>query len=434
MKFKESETVELKLIVTDVIKKEIVAFANSEGGTIYIDVSDDGEVVGIEDSDKSDLQFSGMVHDNIKPDLSLFVSYRTLNFDGKEVLSIDVERGTNRPYYLANKGLRPEGVYIRHGFSSIPASYSTIRNIIKETDGDVYESLRSINQDLTFNSCENELKNRNIDFKEQALKLVSNDGLYTNLGLLLSDQCPYTIKAAVFEDYDQSLFKDRNEFSGSLLKQLEDVYSYIDKNNNNRSTFDKLWRIDTRDYPEKALREALLNSIVYRDYSYSASTLISIYKDRLEIVSVGGLMPGYELNDIKNGLSDTRNPNLANIFYRLKLIETYGTGIKKIYDACELSGCEPEIITTNNSFKIILPNINYKQNNNLYISSPEMIYCDENVLLKYLKDNKSVTRKEVETLTRLSQSSAGRILKKMVDEGKLIQFGGSRNIKYILRK
>lgn len=83
MKFKESETVELQLIVTDLIKKEIVAFANSEGGTIYIGVSDDGEVVGIEDSDKSDLQFSGMVHDNIKLDLSLFVSYRTLNFDGK---------------------------------------------------------------------------------------------------------------------------------------------------------------------------------------------------------------------------------------------------------------------------------------------------------------------------------------------------------------
>lgn len=434
MKFKESETVELKLIVTDVIKKEIVAFANSEGGTIYIGVSDDGEVVGIEDSDKSGLQVSSMVHDNIKPDLSMFVSYRTLNFDGKEVLSIDVERGTNRPYYLANKGLRPEGVYIRHGFSSIPASDSIIRNMIKETDGDVYEALRSINQDLTFNSCENEFKNRNIDFKEQALKLVSNDGLYTNLGLLLSDQCPYTIKAAVFEDYDQSLFKDRNEFSGSLLKQLEDVYSYIDKYNNNRSTFDKLWRIDTRDYPEKALREALLNSIVHRDYSYSASTLISIYKDRLEIVSVGGLMPGYELKDIKNGLSDTRNPNLANIFYRLKLIEAYGTGIKKIYDAYELSGCEPEIITTNNSFKIILPNVNYKQSNNLYISSPEMIYCDENVLLKYLNDNQSITRKEVETIMGLSQSSAGRILKKMVDEGKLIQFGGSRNIKYMLRK
>lgn len=434
MKFKESETVELKLIVTDVVKKEIVAFANSEGGTIYIGVSDDGEVVGIEDSDKSGLQVSNMVHDNIKPDLSMFVSYRTLNFDGKEVLSIDVERGTNRPYYLANKGLRPEGVYIRHGFSSIPASDSTIRNMIKETDGDVYEALRSINQDLTFNSCENEFKNRNIDFKEQALKLVSNDGLYTNLGLLLSDQCPYTIKAAVFEDYDQSLFKDRNEFSGSLLKQLEDVYSFIDKYNNNRSTFDKLWRIDTRDYPEKALREALLNSIVHRDYSYSASTLISIYKDRLEIVSVGGLMPGYELKDIKNGLSDTRNPNLANIFYRLKLIEAYGTGIKKIYDAYELSGCEPEIITTNNSFKIILPNINYKQNNNLYISSPEMKYCDENILLKYLNDNQSITRKEVETLMGLSQSSAGRILKKMVDEGKLIQFGGSKNIKYMLRK
>ena len=111
MKFQETETVELKAVAQDGIKKEIVAFANSNGGTVYVGVGDDGTVLGVEDADGCALQVSNMVRDAVRPDVTMFVSYETLNCDGKAVVAVKVQRGTNRPYYMAKKGLRPEGVY-----------------------------------------------------------------------------------------------------------------------------------------------------------------------------------------------------------------------------------------------------------------------------------------------------------------------------------
>ena len=113
MIFHESETVELKEIVVDDIKKEIIAFANCEGGKLYIGVQDDGTVVGVNDSDGVALQISNMVRDSIKPDMTMFLHYETISENGKHVVLVDVQRGTERPYYIAKKGLRPEGVYVR---------------------------------------------------------------------------------------------------------------------------------------------------------------------------------------------------------------------------------------------------------------------------------------------------------------------------------
>lgn len=240
MKFQETETVELKAVAQDGIKKEIVAFANSNGGTVYVGVGDDGTVLGVEDADGCALQVSNMVRDAVRPDVTMFVSYETLDCDGKAVVAVKVQRGTNRPYYMAKKGLRPEGVYVRQGYSSVPATDAAIRQMIKETDGDSFEDMRSLDQGLTFESTKGEFEARNIPFgspQMQTLKITSSDGLYTNLGLLLSDQCPHTIKAAVFEGTDQSVFKDRREFSGSLMRQLGEAYDYIDFHNQTHATF-----------------------------------------------------------------------------------------------------------------------------------------------------------------------------------------------------
>lgn len=117
------------------------------------------------------------------------------------------------------------------------------------------------------------------------------------------------------------------------MRQLDEAYDYIDFHNRTHATFQKLLRVDTRDYPEVAVREALLNSLVHRDYSFRASTLISVYDDRIEFVSVGGLLPGLELEDLMMGISACRNSHLANVFYRLQLIEAYGTGMRKIMGA-----------------------------------------------------------------------------------------------------
>ena len=363
MLFRESETIELKETVTDEIKKEIIAFANCDGGKLYIGVQDDGTVIGVNDPDGASLQISNMVRDAIKPDVTMFLHYKTMEEDGKEIVAVDIQRGTDRPYYLAKKGMRPEGVYVRQGYSSVPATDAAIRRMIKETDGDRFEAMRCLNQELTFEVAGKEFELRNVEFGPQqmrTLKLVDHENLYSNLGLLLSDQCVHTIKAAVFQGTDQMVFRDRREFGGSLLRQMNEVYDFIDFRNQTRATIEKLLRIDVRDYPETAVREALLNLLVHRDYSFSASALISIYTDRIEFVSIGGLMPGIDLEDIMVGISVCRNQDLANVFYRLRLIEAYGTGMRKIMRAYEGMKEKPSIETTKNAFKIILPNINAK--------------------------------------------------------------------------
>lgn len=442
MRFRETETVELKSIVMDDIKKEIIAFANCDGGTVYVGVADDGKVLGVENADECALQISNMVRDAVKPDVTMFIHYETLECDGKAVVAVNIQRGTNRPYYLAKKGLRPEGVYVRQGYSSVPATDTAIRQMIKETDGDSFENMRSINQALTFEATKKEFEKRNVVFGQpqmQTLKIVSADGIYTNLGLLLSEQCLHTIKAAVFEGINQNVFKDRREFSGSLMQQLNDVYDYIDFHNQTHATFRKLLRIDTRDYPEVAVREALLNTLVHRDYSFRASTLISIYDDRIEFVSIGGLLPGLELDDLMMGVSVCRNPHLANVFYRLQLIEAYGTGMKKIMGAYANALVQPKIKTTNNAFKIILPNVNFtpkaaEVHKDFEKAADLALDSNEEKVLQFLREHLMITRQETQTLLEVSQSTAGRILKAMVDSGRIKQIGGSRTTRYELRK
>ena len=431
MDFRESETVELKSVVVDDVKKEIIAFANTNGGTLYIGVSDNGDVTGVSNTDETIQQITNMVRDSIKPDITMFLHYNTIAMEEKQVIVVEIQQGTNKPYYLTKKGLRPEGVFVRQGTSSVPASDAAIRRMIKETDGDSFESMRSLEQKLTFAEAEREFLARNLAFEQpqkQTLKLIQ-DGIYTNLAYLLSDQCTHTVKAAVFGGTDQSIFKDRREFSGSLLRQLNDVYSYIDLHNATRATFEGLLRIDTRAYPEVAVREALLNSLVHRDYSYSASTLISIYSDRIEFISIGGLMPGLELDDILMGVSVCRNQRLADVFYRLQLIEAYGTGIRKIFNAYTGKAVQPVVEKTSNAFKIVLPSLAAEP---AAQEAKAVLSNEENTVLAFAAKNGSVTRAEAEKLLGISGSTASRLLRRMVKQGILMQIGNAKTTKYLL--
>lgn len=449
MTFRESETVELKEIVVDEIKKEIIAFANCDGGKLYIGVQDDGTVIGLDDPDRVSLQISNMARDSIKPDITMFLHYETIEEDGKEIVVVDIQRGTDRPYYLAKKGMRPEGVYVRQGYSSVPATDTAIRRMIKETDGDRFEAMRCLNQDLTFETAKNEFKLRNVEFGSQqmrTLKMIDQDNLYSNLALLLSDQCVHTIKVAVFQGTDQTIFKDRREFSGSLMKQMNEVYDFIDFRNQTRATIEKLFRTDVRDYPEIAVREALLNLLVHRDYSFSASALISIYTDRIEFVSIGGLMPGIDLEDIMVGISVCRNQELANVFYRLHLIEAYGTGMGKIMKAYEGMEEKPSIETTKNAFKIILPNINAKYElgnvsgskaekaTNTDAKTEKILSDEEEKILEYAQSHGAITRNDVIELLKVSTSTASRVIRKMVKSNILKQNGKARNTNYTIVK
>lgn len=446
MLFRESETVELKEVVVDDIKKEIIAFANCDGGKLYIGVRDDGTVIGLDNADSVSLQISNMVRDAIKPDITMFLHYETIVENGKNIVAVDIQRGTDRPYYLAKKGMRPEGVYVRQGYSSVPATDTAIRRMIKETDGDRFEAMRCLNQDLTFEATKKEFELRKTDFGSQqmrTLKLIDQDGLYSNLALLLSDQCVHTIKVAVFQGTDQTIFRDRREFTGSLMQQMNEVYDFIDFRNQTRATIEKLYRVDVRDYPEVAVREALLNLLVHRDYSFSASAFISIYEDRIEFVSIGGLMPGIELEDVMVGISVCRNQDLANVFYRLHLIEAYGTGMGKIMKTYESMQVKPVIETTKNAFKIILPNINAKYETEnatvktksgtpVTVHTEKELSDEEEKILEYARKHGAITRNDVIGLLEVSASTAARVIRKMVKTNLLEQKGKARNTHYTI--
>jgi len=428
----ESLTTEFKREYTEEIKKTIVAFANTAGGTLYIGINDDKSIAGVKNPDDTMLQITNAVRSSIKPDVTLFVDYKTEKLGKAAIIAINVQRGTACPYYLAGKGIRPEGVYVRQGASSVPASETAILNMIKETDGEKYEEMRSLNQDLTFTTTEQFFKVGDVPFglnQQKTLHLQTNDGVYTNLGFLLSDQSVHTIKLAVFEGIEKEVFKDRREFSGSLLKQLEDAYTFLDMYNHNHGEVKGLYREDRRDYPEEALREALLNALVHRDYAFSSSTLISIFENRIEFVSVGGLLKGISLDDIMLGLSAPRNINLANVFYRLHLIEAYGTGIQKIirsYAHCEIM---PELQATGNAFKITLPNRNVSSHY-AHVNNPFLTVNEEKVI--YLFDNQEeIVRKDVETALDVSQAMAVRILRSLTDKQTIRAVGGGKKTRYV---
>ena len=289
----ETENIEFKAQFTEEIYKEVIAFANTDGGVVFVGIDNDGNAVGLTDVDQEYTRITNGIRDAIVPDVTMFV--RFLIQDNK-VVRIAVSEGTNKPYYLKGKGLKPSGVYVRQGTSSVPASSEQIRWMIKESDGDVFEEMRSMEQDLSFEAAANAFKKYGVPFgkeKYRALGITQkNDDLFTNLALIISDQCAHTTKVAVFGDDANTTFKDNKEFGGSIFTQLEDTFDYLMLCNRTTASFKGLERIEKQDYPEEALREALLNAIVHRDYSYSGSIIINVNDGRIEFISIGGLLPG----------------------------------------------------------------------------------------------------------------------------------------------
>ena len=435
----ENKFTEFKQEFIPDINKTVIAFANTSGGTIFIGEKDDGSIIGVKDADSTMLKISNLIRDSIKPDVTLFVDYEQESIDDKTIIKVIVQKGTSCPYYLYSKGIRPEGVYIRQGASTVPATETAILHMIKETDGEKYEDIRSLNQELTFIEAEKEFNLRMVSFgdnQKKTLGLINRNNIYTNLGLLLSDQCIHTIKLAVFEGTIKAQFKDRCEFTGSLFKQLNDVFYFIDRYNRNRSEIEGLYRTDRRDYPIEAIRESLLNLLVHRDYSFSDSSLISIFDDRIEFLSIGGLIRGIAVDDVMLGVSAARNKNLANVFYRLTLVEAYGTGMLKIMRSYENYTIKPKIEITSNAFKITLPNIN-EISESSFVHEDEVLYEssiqneDESIVLNMFKDKESITRKEVERALNISQAKAVRILKVLLEKRKIRIIGQGKNIRYI---
>lgn len=432
----ESENIEFKLQMVDDICKEVIAFANTDGGVIYVGIDDNGNIVGLDDLDETYTRITNGIRDAIQPDVTMFIKYI---LQDSKVIRIEVGEGSYKPYYLKSKGIKPAGVFVRQRASSVQASPEQIRQMIKRTDGDTFEAMRSMEQTLSFLSATEAFSKYKLAFTEE--KYISlglrniHDDLYTNLAWLLSDQCKHTTKVAVFADEANTTFKDNKEFGGSIFRQLDDTYSYLTLCNRTVSTFKGLERIEKQDYPEEALREALLNALVHRDYSFSGSIIINVNDRCIEFISIGGLLPGLSAEDIRSGISQPRNRNLAEIFHRLKLIESYGTGIRKIFSLYRTCSMQPKIEVTPNTFKLILPNMNTAVVDEAIPvkAARSNITPQMKTILDYLSEYGEIGEEELQELLNVKRTRAYLVARQMCEAGLIVTMGRGVNKRYTLK-
>jgi len=430
----ETEKIEFKVNILGDIYKEVIAFANTDGGTLHIGVNNSGEVVPLSDVDDTYTRITNGIRDAIAPDVTIFVKYTLAD---NKVIHIEIGEGSYKPYYLKSKGIKPSGVYVRQGSSSVQASPEQIRQMIKNADGDIFEELRSLEQELTFNFCAETFAKNKVEFSQDKYNILGirnrTQQLYTNLGWLLSDQCTHSIKVAVFADEQNTIFRDRKEFTGSVLSQLEETFGYLQLCNKNHSVIDGLVRKDYWDYPKDAIREALLNSLIHRDYGFSGSIIINVNDKQMEFISIGGLLPGISTEDIRNGISQLRNENLARIFQRLNFIESYGTGIRRIFALYESCPVPVMIDVTPNSFKITLPNMNAAKKN-VISGVKDAVTPQMQILLDYLKEHGDISDEDVQTLLNVKRTRAFNLTKQMSDAGLIVIVGRGKNRKIILNE
>ena len=360
--YSESNVSELKRELTDVIKKEIIAFLNTKGGVIYVGVDDDGNLYKPfleEDRDDVSLRLSSWLQNTISPLPSNLVSF---SFNDEGVLAIEVKEGPKKPYYLKEKGPKPSGTFKRIGTSSRTCSEEEILQMIMESSHYVYESDVSEEQDLTFKFLARLFEDRGMTYSEKqsfSLGIRAPSGVFTNLGLLLSDQSPVEVKVA---EYDRDMgFKLKRTFSGSLLKVLSDVQEQASRLNDVSATIDgKTWvRTETKSYPGESLREIILNAFCHANYFIRSNIKVEFYPDKAKITSPGGLFKS-SIEEMMMGVQTYRNERLVHVLDKLGYIENFGTGIPRTMAAYQSYALKPQFYSSENFFVATLPNVNYK--------------------------------------------------------------------------
>ena len=355
----EDEQVEYKRCWNKKALQTVIAFANTDGGNLYLGLDDDGGILGVPDADLCQQQAMNALRDAVYPDITLLVSPFVECLGKKDVIRLDVLPGIERPYYLAAKGPCPAGVFVRQGPETAPASTARILQMMREDAPGSFEELESKRQDLTFEQTSRIFAEKGLPFGEEqrvTLGFFTLTKSYSNLAWLLSDQCTASVKCAVFKGDTKSRFVNRLETSGSLLAQLEQITDFLSRANQISSYTASDWsRVDTPAVPPEAYREAVLNLLVHQDYAVDAPGLISVFDHSIELLNVGGLPRGITIDMIRIGTSKQRNTKLASVFYRLGLVEAYGTGIPKILEAYRSCDVQPTFTLVDNAFKINLP-------------------------------------------------------------------------------
>ncbi|MDO5530664.1 RNA-binding domain-containing protein [Sutterella sp.] len=420
----ESERVEFKQAWSDTAQKTMIAFANTYGGTIYFGVDNDGKGVGVEDFDRIERTVFTFARNGVEPDMSSLIRVKPIALpDGKTVAAVQVLLGDDRPYAFKNKNWTNGGVFIRVGSSSLQAERSEIMGMAKDLIP--WEERIARFQDLTFEEARRICQTRAVPFSEAnfvGYGIADTYGRFTNFGLLLSDQNREHIKISEFLGEDDR-YSGGPELKGSILKQREDALKILEQNNLPRSTktTDGEERIDVNPWPPVAVREALTNCIVHRDFNIDlpSPTTVNIFADRMVFQTVATLPAGLTIEDLyQDGFSFCRNRFLSELFLRLRWMEKAGSGFADIFAGYEESFLKPSCACSTRIFKITLPKLQ---------KSPTL---NEKVAA-LIREYGSLSPKELQGKVNVPRSTLNKALKELVDSKMILRTGAGRSTCYI---
>ena len=414
---KESKELELKSTITNTFLKTVSAFSNYNTGKIVFGVDDNGKIIGLENIEELCLDLENKINDNISPK----PDFRFIKDTKKNIITLIVEEGLNKPYLYKGKA------YKRNDTSTVEVDRIEFNRLTLLGLNQYYEELKARKQDLEFKVLKKELEEKLSlkNFSKDVLKtlnLYDDKNAYNNAAELLADKNTFsgTDIAKFGKNIDEIL--DRNLFTNiSIISQFQKILEVF----NRYYKYEQILgseRIEKELIPEKAFRETIANPLIHRTWDVNSNIKISMYEDKIEVSSPGGLPSGISEKEYLNGqISQLRNPILANIFFRLKYIEMFGTGIRRINESYKNFAVKPNFEIFENSIKITLP-----------ITKTELfLTTDEKIIMDILEKGNILSSSEILEKVEFKKDKLNRILKNLIQKNYIDVIGNGRGTKYL---
>lgn len=442
--------------------KDIIAFANTSGGKSIIGIVDETkEVVGIGDQSPFKLSdsISSMISDSCTPLIETDIYPQSV--EGKTVLVVEVFPGKHRPYFLANK-TKEDTSYVRVNGTSRPADSVTLKELELEGSNLAYDSLQEIGTDydeskalelcrvvkeIALSNCETE--DEKLAVKDMTIGRLEDMGILCRSGRDLAPTHAFSlmtdnhsrfakIQCALFKGNDRDVFIDKKEFEGPIYEQLSDAFQFILKHINIGAEVNGLYSKDVYELPIKSIRELVANAVIHRSYLVESKIQISIFDDRIEVVSPGMLYGGMDIATMKTGRSKCRNQAIADMFQYMHIVEAWGTGIPRIIKSCKQYGLqEPVFEEFGDGIKVTVYRLHTskasEQSNERTVEQAKMQTRSQtsetqDKINAFLETVNDATSADIAKVIGLSQSRTRAILSKMADEIEII--GSTSNRRY----
>ena len=455
----ESKNIEYKLTLPDKSEKyikTIVAFANSQGGKLIIGVDDKThQIAGVDDDNLFQMMdgIANAVSDSCVPQIIPDIEPQTI--DGKTVIAVSVEAGKNRPYYLKSKG-KEDGTYIRVSGTSRQAYPEKIKELEMEGARISWDELTCVGYPVTEEDID-KLCGDIERFREKAgmasrkvkkeqlinwkvLKQSEDQLLATNAyALLTSDYFPFAkTQCAVFKGTDRTVFLDKREFDGPLYEQIEKAVDFVLRNIRLGAVIDGLVRKEKYELPPEAIREMIINAHCHRNFLDESCIQVAVYDNRLEVTSPGGLYNGLTYEELMSGHSRIRNKGIANVFSQMGLVESWGSGIRRIINAAKsYELAEPVFQEFDSMFRVELfrNSMHYETMNIANGDNNGDIRGDNaggkedisNIVIELMKETPSITAIKLSEKTNVSTRQISRVVKALRESGRIVRVGSTRS-------